>query len=158
MGGSHTSFSFCKKSGSLPSPVPTVLGPAHSPQIPKHTHRKSLSSEVLGNASPGQLHQRLPADRCTYMRRGWCFLSCYETSRKLPFLFFSWGEKGQEFASWYILPFLASLCAKGIWYGAAIPTGARSVGPLLHDPVSHPVLRSLSDAGRVALCTPAHSC
>lgn len=56
MDGSHTSFSSCEKSGSLPSLVP---------QIPKHSHRKSLSSEVLGNAPPAALP--VPSCRQVYL-------------------------------------------------------------------------------------------
>lgn len=158
MNGSHTSFSFCKKSGSLPSPVPTVLDPAHSPQIPKHTHPQ----EVPQLRGVGQCFTRAtpPAPSCrqVYLLEAWLVFSQLLRNFQeatIPVLLVG-GERPRVCLTVHTFLSGFPLC-QGHLVGRC-HSDRCSVGPLLQGPVSHPVLRSLSDAGRVALCTPAHCC
>lgn len=68
----------------------------------EHTHRKSLSSEAVeqcfARATPPP--HRLPTDRCTCLRRGWCFLlQLLRNFQDATIPVLLKGEKGQEHTS-----------------------------------------------------------
>lgn len=107
---------------------------------------------------PRQLYPCLPVDRCTYLHEAWLVFSQLPRNFQeatIPVLLVG---RERPRACLVVRAFLPGfpLC-RGRLVGRC-RSDRCSVGPLLQGPVSHPVLRSLSDAGRVALCKPAHSC